>query len=96
MFRHSQQRHWLYALTAMVLLLQSFAVWHSAEHPFHTADIHCERFNAINHLPVADITPELVVSFQTAPVEFSQSSYVSQLVNRLDKLQAIRAPPLFS
>jgi predicted urease superfamily metal-dependent hydrolase len=96
MFRIHLNRHWLYALAAMVLLLQSFAVWHDAEHPFHTAEAQCERLNAINHLPAVDLTPELAVTIHSAPVELAGTTYPSVLVSRPDYQQAIRAPPVFS
>jgi predicted urease superfamily metal-dependent hydrolase len=88
-------RHWLYALAAIVLLLQSFAVWHDAEHPFHTAEAQCERLNAINHLPAADITPELAVFVHSTPVEVTELHSRSVLANRPNLQQAIRAPPVF-
>jgi hypothetical protein len=96
MFRIHLNRHWLYALAAMVLLLQSFAVWHDAEHPFHTAEAQCERLNVITQLPAADITPELAVYSRSAPVEVAEVSYRSVLASRPNPQQAIRAPPVFS
>jgi hypothetical protein len=89
-------RHWLYALAAIVLLLQSFAVWHDAEHAFHTAEAQCERLNAITQLPAADITPELAVFVRSVPVTVTERHYRSVLANRPVQQQAIRAPPVFS
>lgn len=96
MFRTHLNRHWLYALAAIVLLLQSFAVWHDAEHGFHTAAEQCERLNAINHLPVADITPELVVTVLATLVDYTETTHRSLIVSRPDQQYAIRAPPVFS
>jgi hypothetical protein len=96
MFRTHLNRHWLYALAAIVLLLQSFAVWHDAEHAFHTAAEQCERLNAINHLPAADITPELAVTIHSAPAEMAETTYRFLLATRPEQQHAIRAPPVFS
>lgn len=89
-------RHVLLALAAIVLLLQSFAVWHDAEHAFHTADAQCERLNAINHLPAADISPELALGIQTEAIAFESSVYRFNLPASTRQQHAIRAPPVFS
>lgn len=96
MFSLSHKRHWLYALAAMLLLLQSFAVWHDAEHAFHTAEAQCERLNAINHLPAADITPELAVSLNSTVISYETASYAFELAVSPRQQHAIRAPPAFS
>lgn len=96
MFNISHQRHWFYALAAILLLLQSFAVWHDAEHPFHTAEAQCERLNAINHLPVADITPEIAVRLQTEVILSETPHYAFLLPVSPRQQHAIRAPPVFS
>jgi hypothetical protein len=95
-FNRHLNRHTIFALAAIVLLLQSFAVWHDAEHPFHTAEVQCERLNAINHLPVADITPALTVSLQTESIVFESPVYAFQLPATNRQQHAIRAPPVFS
>ncbi|MCX4193329.1 hypothetical protein [Methylophaga sp. OBS1] len=89
-------RHVLLALAAIVLLLQSFAVWHDAEHAFHTAEAQCERLNAINHLPAADIYPELAFGIQTETSFFESSVYHAHLPATTRRQHAIRAPPVFS
>lgn len=96
MFHPHLKRHWFYALAAIVLLLQSFAVWHDAEHAFHTAEAQCERLNGINHLPVADISPEIIIVQRSANVESEQDSYVFLLPTSPRSQHAIRAPPFFS
>lgn len=96
MSRYQLNRNWLYALAAIIVLLQSFAVWHDVEHPFHSAEAQCERLNAINHLPVADISPELTVSLQTDFIEAEATAYVSLLAITPRFQHAIRAPPVFS
>lgn len=80
----------------MVLLLQSFAVWHDAEHPFHHAQAQCERLNAITHLPGFDWIADIQVSttFQIVSTE----TYVLSPTLPASRLQSyfIRGPPLFS
>jgi hypothetical protein len=96
LFHSDIKRHWFYALAAIVLLLQSFAVWHDAEHAFHTAEAQCERLNAINHLPVADISPEINVVQLSSHVDSKQTPYVFLLPASPRSQHAIRAPPVFS
>ncbi|WP_438970512.1 hypothetical protein [Methylophaga sp.] len=96
MFNSHIKRHWLFALAAVVLLLQSFAVWHDAEHAFHTADAQCERLNGINHLPIVDITPELAVTLQTENSIGETDTYTFLLAFVSRQQHAIRAPPVFS
>lgn len=96
MFHPHIKRHWFYALAAIVLLLQSFAVWHDAEHAFHTAEAQCERLNAINHLPVADISPEIIVTQHSTGIDSEEDSYTFQLPASPRSQYAIRAPPVFS
>jgi hypothetical protein len=96
LFKFGHKRHLFYLLAAIVLLLQSFAVWHDAEHPFHAAEAQCERLNAINHFPVADITPDIAVSLQTEVI-FSETPHYAFLLPVSPRQQhAIRAPPVFS
>ncbi len=96
MFNIHSQRHWLYALAAIVLLLQSFAVWHDVEHPFHSAETQCERLNAINHLPLADITPVLAPKLHHQAVTHETQLYTSTLASFARQQHAIRAPPVLS
>lgn len=96
MFNLRQQQKILYLLAAVVLLLQSFAVWHDVDHPFHTSSTQCERLHAINHLPVADITPELAVSLHTESISSEKPHYVLVLPNQPRYQHSIRAPPQFS
>ena len=96
MFSFHFKRHWFYALAAVVLLLQSFAVWHDAEHAFHTAEAQCERLDAINHLPVADLTPEMVVHTHSTHISAESDLYAFSLPLSSRSQHAIRAPPVFS
>jgi len=86
--------HLLYLLAATLLLMQSFAVWHDAEHAFHDHIAECERFEAITHHPVVDKTPalQLVVVQALLRIEASVPAHL-QLSDNLD-LTPIRGPPL--
>ncbi|WP_043887914.1 hypothetical protein [Methylophaga thiooxydans] len=96
MFNPHYKRHWFYALAAIVLLLQSFAVWHDAEHAFHADDAQCERLNAINHVPVADISPDIIVTPRHIIVASNHAHYVFALPTNTRSHHAIRGPPSFS
>jgi len=92
----NQHRHWPYLLAALLLLMQSFAIWHDVSHPFHIADVECERFESISHTPTVDLTHTIspiwtgTFSLVQAPliIAFSQQ--------RLRDNHSIRAPPIFS
>ncbi|WP_297812767.1 hypothetical protein [uncultured Methylophaga sp.] len=96
MFNIPLKRQWFYALAAIVLLLQSFAVWHDAEHAFHAAEAQCERLNAINHLPAVDILPELAISLQSEYSVDQTPLYTFALPVLPREQHAIRAPPVLS
>jgi hypothetical protein len=83
----------LYILVAIMLLMQSFAIWHDAEHPFHTADSQCERFEALGHTPSTD-------SIQTIPFVKAIIHRVGTVIIEQDEITtrqygaySIRAPP---
>lgn len=91
-----QQRYWLALLTAILLLMQSFAIWHDAEHAFHTAEEQCERFEAFGHSPTLDVVSSLSVSFATQTTVVAVVPALSLLPSRQREAYAIRAPPIFS
>jgi len=96
MSQSHQQRYWLALLTALLLLMQSFAIWHDAEHAFHIADAaeeQCERFEAFGHTPTLDIIAS-VIPLQTtlsAVLETTPNAFI--LPTRRYEAYAIRAPP---
>ena len=96
MNRIIKQRQWLYLLTATVLLMQSFAIWHDASHPFHIASDQCQRFESISHTPTLDlvtpILPQLSAQYSVA----EPSITITYAVKRLRDNHAIRGPPTFS
>ncbi|HEC75231.1 MAG TPA: hypothetical protein ENI26_12800 [Methylophaga aminisulfidivorans] len=91
-----QKQTVLYALAAIVLLLQSFAVWHDAEHSFHHADAQCERLNAINHIPFATINADISILSVLKSVFIETDSSVPTLPATQLSHYSIRAPPVFS
>lgn len=96
LFHTYQKRHYLYVLVAIVLLLQSFAVWHDAEHPFHKAEAQCERLNAIGHFPLADVAADVSIYLQQAVISLEVESPVTTLPFAQRQSYLIRAPPVFS
>lgn len=89
-------RRLLTILAAMMLLMQSFAIWHDAEHAFHDHVATCERFEAISHLPVVDTDPFLTLAVVQALLWIEASLPASlQIANTLDN-PLIRGPPLTS
>lgn len=90
------QIKWLYLLAAMVLSLQSFAIWHDTEHPFHTADAQCERLEIIKHTPVVDATPSQLVATTTVVMHIVAVAGQHLTVKNRHLPQLIRGPPVFS
>ncbi|MBL1321084.1 MAG: hypothetical protein COA63_008510 [Methylophaga sp.] len=90
------QRHWLYLLTALLLLMQSFAIWHDVSHPFHITSDQCQRFESVSHTPTLDlaisIKPQFTVQFSTT----EPTLVFTSISIRQREHHAIRAPPVFS
>jgi len=91
-----QQRYWLALLTAILLLMQSFAIWHDAEHAFHTAEEQCERFEAFGHSPTLDVVTSPILLFTTQASVDEIIPATPSLPTRQREAYAIRAPPIFS
>ncbi len=92
--RHSQRL--FYALTAILLLMQSFAVWHDAEHEFHANVEQCERLEAFTHVPSLDIINLTTVSL-SLKYSVTEDFYIETLLRKKHRdADAIRAPPTFS
>jgi hypothetical protein len=95
---HSQ-RYWLALLTAVMLLMQSFAIWHDAEHAFHVAeaaDEQCERFEAFGHAPTLDIISSVYPLYTTQITVVEVVPPAPLLPSRQRETYAIRAPPALS
>lgn len=92
--RHPKYLLWLIAAT--LLLMQSMAVWHDAEHAFHDHIALCDQLNVVSH------TPSIETDSQFGSLVWQQYSQLNQpvtLVTRVKKTYlalAIRAPPQFS
>ena len=97
MFSQSQQHRLLYLVTVLLLLMQSFAIWHDAEHAFHAENEQCERFEAFGHAPTLDHIVTLPTLFTTPFSVVNAVQTDTFLANRQRDAYAIRAPPhLFS
>ena len=96
MFLHARVHKLLYPLIALLLLMQSFAVWHGAEHSFHIEDEQCERFEAFSQAPTLDniftISP-----FYTSTFVILQTNHLDAFISNIKRnAHSIRAPPIFS
>ncbi len=87
---------WLYLLAALLLSLQSFAIWHDTAHPFHTADAQCERLEIIKHTPVVGATPPLLMTHTTTLSQIIVVADQHLTVKNRHLPQLIRGPPVFS
>lgn len=96
MFSKSKQHYLLYFITALLLLMQSFALWHDAEHAFHAENEQCERFEGFSNNPALDHVPLLAIitPIKTRLVDNLPTHTLLQANQR--EAYAIRAPPLFS
>ena len=90
------QRNWLYLLTALILLMQSFSIWHDASHPFHVSDVECERFESISHTPSIDLTRSIHPQFTAYSSLVTPTLPITYIVKHLDNNYIIRGPPIFS
>lgn len=76
--------------------MQSFAIWHDVEHPFHITSDQCQRFESISHTPTLDLVTTII------PQRTVQSSIAEPCVtityvpNRIRENHTIRGPPTFS
>jgi hypothetical protein len=92
-----QQHQLLYLLTALLLLMQSFAVWHDAEHAFHSQSEQCERLEAFANNPSLDLVPLIAEISTVHTVVINAFLPVARLWLTQHNTYTIRAPPvLFS
>jgi len=85
----------LYLLAAVLLLMQSFAIWHDAEHSFHLNTDQCQRFSAFNHVPTLDIITLPTFNFTPVYQSIEVDSTYALLPSQQREAYAIRAPPSF-
>ncbi|MDF1588785.1 MAG: hypothetical protein P1P93_06460 [Gammaproteobacteria bacterium] len=86
----------LYALTAILLLMQAFAVWHDTSHPFHQATQECSKYEAVSHTPTASLTtvPELFHSISIVLIDVVVTTLLLQTY--IESNHPIRAPPQYA
>lgn len=97
MLSKPRQHQLLYLLTVLLLLMQSFAVWHDSEHSFHAQNEQCEYFEAFGHAPTLDhilTSPPLYTTLFSVVQKVQPDTF---LLSSQRDAYAIRAPPyLFS
>lgn len=86
----------LYLLAAILLSMQSFAVWHDAEHEFHANTDQCQRFEAFNHIPTVDIINLTTLFFTQLYQVIKADPPHALFASQQREAYAIRAPPHFS
>jgi hypothetical protein len=87
----------LYLLVAILLFMQSFAIWHDSSHPFHQTSQECSKFEAISHTPSAVLAIQLDIThlISLCSIESIVSSALLEQYHQTN--HPIRAPPtLFS
>lgn len=76
--------------------MQSFAIWHDVEHPFHVANDQCQRFESISHTPTIALAISIIPEFTAQYGAVEPTINIAYVSKRLRDNHAIRAPPLFS
>lgn len=93
MIRFKYKNILLISAILALLLLQSFTLWHDAEHAFHYSDSQCERYEAFNHshpLNTVNSIPSLYISrFVVETVSVTDVNVFSRQYDA----NTIRAPP---
>ena len=87
------QRYWIYLLTALLLSMQSLAIWHDAEHPYHATSEQCERLESISHTPTLDVVASIPLQFITHTCVVEPILSVAFVSTALRDHHNIRAPP---
>lgn len=82
---------WLLAVT--VLLVQSLAVWHDAEHAFHDHGTLCDQLNVVSHTPSIDSSNQLSVHISQQRFQRNVSVATSSHSDTDYPSFVIRAPP---
>ncbi|NQY27062.1 MAG: hypothetical protein HRT92_07775 [Piscirickettsiaceae bacterium] len=91
-----KQRHWLYLLAALLLFMQTFAIWHDVSHPYHVASEQCDRLASISHTPTLDTITSIPLPFISHSCAVEARFSVAFVSIKLRNNHSIRAPPLFS
>ncbi len=94
--RTNNHHNWLYLLTALVLLMQSFAIWHDSSHPFHIDPDQCQRFESVSHSPTIEPVNTLLTTVISQRFIIKLIAVISPTSVPLHNQHAIRVPPYFS
>lgn len=87
----------LYLLAAILLFMQSFAIWHDSSHPFHQTSEECSKYEAVSHTPSADLAAQLDITHLISSCSIESLVSTALLEQALQTNHPIRAPPtLFS
>ena len=92
--RHTKHLLWFFA--AALLLMQSIAVWHDAEHAFHDHIALCDQLNVVSHTPSTDNHNQLNIAVCQQYFQFQSSVTLPARFEDFYLSFAIRAPPVFS
>jgi len=90
------QRNWLFLATAIVLFMQSIAVWHDVSHPYHVASEQCEYLKGISHNPSLELTSSIYLPFAIQYIRLKPILSVTFVATKFLDKYSIRAPPNFS
>ena len=88
--------HKFYLIAALLLLMQTFSVWHDSTHPFHIASVQCEQMAAVEHNSTKPSVPLLLPSFIVRYTERLPIISPRIIGRQLSDNHSIRAPPVFS
>ncbi|AFI83996.1 hypothetical protein Q7A_1158 [Methylophaga nitratireducenticrescens] len=92
--RHTKHLLWLFA--AALLLMQSIAVWHDAEHAFHDHIALCDQLNVVSHTPSTDNHNQLTIAVRQQYFQLEASVTLPARFDNFYLSITIRAPPIFS
>lgn len=92
--RHTKYLLWLFA--AALLLMQSIAVWHDAEHAFHDHIALCDQLNVVSHTPSTDNYNQLTIAVWQQYFQLEASVTLPARFENFYLSFAIRAPPISS
>lgn len=93
-YRHSKHLIWL--LAVIVLLIQTMAVWHDAEHAFHEHIALCDQFNSVSHTPTITLTNSLDIQVRQPYLQLIVAAVVAGSFGNTCHAFTIRGPPTFS
>lgn len=93
-YRYS--RHLIWLLAVIVLLIQTMAVWHDAEHAFHDHITLCDQLNSVSHTPSITLNNSLDIQLRQPYLQLIVAAVVSGRFGNTYHSLTIRGPPIFS